>query len=141
MDLQSRQVNNRFKIYILRAFLLCSSIWWFFFCTAYEHILILNKNGILVDKVSFSNIGKNISISSYGEYLASANLHSIYLYKNNLSKLNSQKRNVCPNCNNAIESDWVKCPNCKENLKPVCLNCGFGIEIEWDACPKCGNEL
>ena len=46
----------------------------------------------------------------------------------------------CPNCQYAVESDYVRCPNCGGDLRKRCEACARTLEIDWRICPYCGNE-
>jgi len=51
--------------------------------------------------------------------------------------LSSKKNEVCPDCGNEIESNWVVCPTCGLNLPRKCQNCGANLEADWNSCPYC----
>lgn len=45
---------------------------------------------------------------------------------------------LCPNCHQAVESDYVICPNCRHQLKLRCVGCARLVMPDWDVCPYCG---
>jgi len=52
-------------------------------------------------------------------------------------------KNICPNCHEPVEPEWVACPVCERVLsrKLCCPNCASEIEGDWVACPSCEREL
>lgn len=51
------------------------------------------------------------------------------------------QESVCPNCRNAIEETFIKCPFCQVDLKKMCPGCEREVEEGWKACPTCGTNL
>ncbi|GAA0182169.1 hypothetical protein SH2C18_45950 [Clostridium sediminicola] len=47
----------------------------------------------------------------------------------------------CPNCNNTVKNDYVKCPYCGTMLKNTCSNCGKAVQNDWDSCPYCSSQI
>lgn len=45
---------------------------------------------------------------------------------------------LCPNCQHAIEPDFIVCPSCHHQLKLRCVGCGRLVLPDWDVCPYCG---
>jgi hypothetical protein len=43
----------------------------------------------------------------------------------------------CPNCENPIERDFLRCPSCQHRLKDPCPNCGKPVAPAWKLCPFC----
>ncbi len=68
---------------------------------------------------------------------------SIIIYfiikKEEKSHANS-RREKCRNCEGIINSDFLYCPYCKEEIKRVCDSCGRLIDIDWRHCPFCENN-
>ena len=48
-----------------------------------------------------------------------------------------QRVNLCPNCRNVIEKDYLLCPECGWDLKKPCVNCGKPLDLNWKTCPYC----
>lgn len=48
--------------------------------------------------------------------------------------------NLCPNCRNMVEKDYLICPTCSWELKKPCLNCERPLNQEWGLCPYCGTD-
>jgi RNA polymerase subunit RPABC4/transcription elongation factor Spt4 len=48
------------------------------------------------------------------------------------------EKHVCPNCQHQVESDFVICPYCFQQLRLRCIGCGRLLEPDWDVCPYCG---
>ena len=46
----------------------------------------------------------------------------------------------CPKCHYPVESDYIRCPTCGENLRKRCDACSQTLEIDWRICPYCGIE-
>jgi len=51
-----------------------------------------------------------------------------------------RRTNVCPNCRNLVEKDYLVCPECGWELKKPCENCERPLELKWSLCPYCGTE-
>lgn len=49
-----------------------------------------------------------------------------------------EERLVCPGCKQAVEPDFLLCPNCNTKLKNQCPNCGRLLNLKWNLCPYCG---
>jgi RNA polymerase subunit RPABC4/transcription elongation factor Spt4 len=49
-----------------------------------------------------------------------------------------EERAACPGCKQAIQSDFVLCPNCKTKLRNACASCGRLMNLKWTVCPYCG---
>jgi RNA polymerase subunit RPABC4/transcription elongation factor Spt4 len=49
-----------------------------------------------------------------------------------------EARRVCPNCKHGVESDFIVCPYCHQQLRLRCVGCGRLLNPEWDVCPYCG---
>jgi RNA polymerase subunit RPABC4/transcription elongation factor Spt4 len=50
-----------------------------------------------------------------------------------------EERYVCPECQRAIEPDFVMCPHCHSQLRRRCQSCDRVIDLTWSICPYCGN--
>lgn len=48
-----------------------------------------------------------------------------------------QKVDLCPNCREMVEKEYLICPNCGWDLKKPCGNCGKPLEMRWETCPYC----
>jgi hypothetical protein len=48
---------------------------------------------------------------------------------------------VCPHCEQHVEKDFLRCPNCMRKLKDPCSNCGKPLDPEWAICPYCEAEV
>jgi len=48
---------------------------------------------------------------------------------------------VCPHCEQHVEKDFLRCPNCMRKLKDPCGNCGKPLDPEWAICPYCEAEV
>lgn len=48
-----------------------------------------------------------------------------------------QRRQSCPGCGAAVESDWQICPQCHTRLKKPCRQCGRLMDLGWQICPHC----
>lgn len=48
--------------------------------------------------------------------------------------------NLCPNCRNMVENDYLICPVCNWELKKSCINCEKPISMEWETCPYCSTD-
>jgi RNA polymerase subunit RPABC4/transcription elongation factor Spt4 len=48
--------------------------------------------------------------------------------------------NLCPNCRNMVEKDYLICPTCAWELKKPCINCDRPLNQEWGLCPYCGTD-
>ena len=48
---------------------------------------------------------------------------------------------VCPHCEQHVEKDFLRCPNCMRKLKDPCGNCGKPLDPQWAICPYCEAEV
>ena len=48
---------------------------------------------------------------------------------------------VCPHCEQHVEKDFLRCPNCMRKLKDPCGNCGKPLDPQWPICPYCEAEV
>jgi RNA polymerase subunit RPABC4/transcription elongation factor Spt4/F0F1-type ATP synthase membrane subunit c/vacuolar-type H+-ATPase subunit K len=48
------------------------------------------------------------------------------------------RRHTCPECQRQIESDFIICPHCHQQLRLRCVGCGRLLNPSWDVCPYCG---
>jgi hypothetical protein len=51
-----------------------------------------------------------------------------------------QEQATCPRCRRKIESDFVACPYCREQLRIACESCGKAMAPTWVMCAYCGTE-
>ena len=47
----------------------------------------------------------------------------------------------CPGCSNAVEEDWLLCPNCRTRLAHRCASCSRTMALDWTLCGWCGAEF
>jgi predicted RNA-binding Zn-ribbon protein involved in translation (DUF1610 family) len=47
----------------------------------------------------------------------------------------------CPNCGNRVESTWIACPACAQNLQVRCPSCNVPIKEGATRCPNCGGQF
>ena len=55
-----------------------------------------------------------------------------------LNESNIANERRCPRCSQAVQPDWVVCPNCTWRFERMCERCGLALEPSWKACPTCG---
>src|SRR5436305_3366103 len=48
---------------------------------------------------------------------------------------------LCPHCDNEVEKDFLRCPNCMRKLKDPCTTCGKPLDPAWKICPFCEAEI
>ena len=48
---------------------------------------------------------------------------------------------VCPHCEQHVEKDFLRCPNCMRKLKDPCTNCGRPLDPAWKLCPYCEAQI
>jgi hypothetical protein len=48
---------------------------------------------------------------------------------------------LCPHCDNEVEKDFLRCPNCMRKLKDPCATCGKPLDPAWKICPFCEAEI
>lgn len=48
-----------------------------------------------------------------------------------------QPQATCPSCQQAVQQDYLVCPNCRTRLREACSNCSRALEMSWSACPYC----
>jgi RNA polymerase subunit RPABC4/transcription elongation factor Spt4 len=48
---------------------------------------------------------------------------------------------VCPHCEQHVEKEFLRCPNCMRKLKDPCGNCGRPLDPQWAICPYCEAEV
>jgi RNA polymerase subunit RPABC4/transcription elongation factor Spt4 len=48
---------------------------------------------------------------------------------------------VCPHCEQHVEKDFLRCPNCMRKLKDPCTSCGRPLDPHWQVCPYCEAEV
>ncbi|HXQ88019.1 MAG TPA: zinc ribbon domain-containing protein [Solirubrobacterales bacterium] len=47
----------------------------------------------------------------------------------------------CPNCEQPIERNYLRCPNCQRRLKDPCPTCSKPVDPRWGLCPYCETNL
>ena len=48
---------------------------------------------------------------------------------------------VCLQCGNPIQPDFVICPLCQSEVRCACLSCGRLLQLNWRACPYCNQPV
>ena len=48
---------------------------------------------------------------------------------------------VCPHCEQHVEKDFLRCPNCMRKLKDACTTCSKPLDPGWKICPYCESEI
>jgi hypothetical protein len=48
---------------------------------------------------------------------------------------------LCPHCDNEVERDYLRCPNCLRKLKDPCPSCGKPLDPMWKICPYCEADV
>jgi Double zinc ribbon len=48
---------------------------------------------------------------------------------------------LCPHCDNEVERDYLRCPNCLRKLKDPCPSCGKPLDPMWKICPYCETDV
>ncbi len=43
----------------------------------------------------------------------------------------------CPNCEHPVERIYLRCPNCRAQIKDPCESCGKPVDPRWSICPYC----
>lgn len=51
-----------------------------------------------------------------------------------------QEQATCPRCRRKIESDFIACPYCREQLRIACESCGRAMSPTWVMCAFCGTD-
>ena len=64
-------------------------------------------------------------------YLALRNEDKSYLIKD---------KEKCRNCGKEIDTAFLYCPYCQEEIKKSCESCGKLIYADWRYCPFCEEE-
>jgi RNA polymerase subunit RPABC4/transcription elongation factor Spt4 len=49
-----------------------------------------------------------------------------------------EEKQACPGCKQAIQPDYMVCPNCHTKLRKPCVHCGRLMHLKWSLCPYCG---
>lgn len=52
-----------------------------------------------------------------------------------------EDKQVCPECHQKIQSDFIVCPNCYTRLKRQCDRCHRILNLRWTKCPYCGTDV
>ncbi len=47
----------------------------------------------------------------------------------------------CASCGYPVESDYIICPNCHQQLKNLCGHCGHALDPTWTVCPYCATPV
>ncbi|MGH3144263.1 MAG: double zinc ribbon domain-containing protein [Rubrobacter sp.] len=72
------------------------------------------------------------------EYLAETRERELELAY--LERELTQKVDLCPNCREIVEKDYLICPECGRDLKKPCTNCSKPLNMKWETCPYCATE-
>jgi RNA polymerase subunit RPABC4/transcription elongation factor Spt4 len=48
---------------------------------------------------------------------------------------------ACQHCDQRVEKDFLRCPNCLRKLKDACHNCARPLDPDWKLCPYCEAEI
>jgi RNA polymerase subunit RPABC4/transcription elongation factor Spt4 len=51
-----------------------------------------------------------------------------------------EEKYVCPNCQRAVEPDFIVCPHCHTDLRRRCAACERVVDLTWSVCPYCGDD-
>jgi RNA polymerase subunit RPABC4/transcription elongation factor Spt4 len=51
-----------------------------------------------------------------------------------------EEKFVCPECQRAIEPDFILCPHCHTSLRRRCGGCDRVVDLTWSVCPYCGAD-
>lgn len=51
-----------------------------------------------------------------------------------------EEKYVCPECQRAIEPDFILCPHCHTSLRRRCGGCDRVVDLTWSVCPYCGAD-
>jgi hypothetical protein len=57
------------------------------------------------------------------------------------ARLHELEARRCPHCDEHVEPDFVRCPNCMRKLKERCVNCSRPLDRTWALCPYCETEV
>ncbi len=57
------------------------------------------------------------------------------------SRLKQLERQMCPNCNYAVDATFLRCPSCMFKLKNPCDSCGKPVDPSWRTCPFCETPI
>jgi hypothetical protein len=57
------------------------------------------------------------------------------------ARLHQLGYHLCPHCEEEVEKDFVRCPNCLRKLKDPCRSCGRPLDPLWKLCPYCEAEV
>lgn len=49
-----------------------------------------------------------------------------------------EEKQACPGCKQAVQPDYMVCPNCHTKLRKPCVSCGKPLHLKWSLCPYCG---
>lgn len=52
-----------------------------------------------------------------------------------------EDKQVCPDCRQKIQTDFIYCPNCCTRLKRQCDRCHRVLNLRWGKCPYCGANV
>ena len=52
-------------------------------------------------------------------------------------RLRQLEEQSCPNCAHPIERTYLRCPNCRAQVKDPCESCSKPIDPRWTICPYC----
>src|SRR4051812_8287784 len=57
------------------------------------------------------------------------------------NRLYGSDTELCPNCDNQIRADFLRCPHCRYRLKEPCIACAKPLDPRWEVCPYCETEV
>jgi Double zinc ribbon len=57
------------------------------------------------------------------------------------ARLRGLDHGLCPNCEEPVERDFLRCPSCLRKLKERCASCSKPLDREWAICPYCETEV
>lgn len=62
------------------------------------------------------------------------------ILKENDDSRGSKTKEKCKSCGKEIDSQFLYCPYCKEELRRKCSKCGILIDTDWRCCPFCSDN-
>jgi len=72
-----------------------------------------------------------------GETVAEANERAI-AEEAMLREIEAQPH--CARCSRRVDTEWIVCPTCRNQLRRVCPSCGRKLELDWLVCAWCGRD-
>lgn len=74
------------------------------------------------------------------EYLEDAHERELEIKAAEL-RVRQLREQSCPNCDFPVEKNYLRCPNCRQQLKDPCPSCGKPVDPRWGLCPYCETSL